>query len=328
MKRNSSLVEYPSSDDEPLSPPSDAQPPPPVKKLKKLPTLGDHLQPQAPVDNPALHQGRRRTAPHVEGQFAAYVYVPFTIAKRSQLFILLSRIYTTAKLLVPSLHPIGFEESSILGSGSEPVSPDSTDTSIELHISLTRPTYLRAHQREEFKRAVRSICKTRRKFSASFATFSELTNDERTRIFLTLEIGAGHDEFKSLVQELAPTLRAIRQKEFYDDPRFHVSIAWALLDGPEVPRPSLTQNDKPSESPQPSVLSHDTPTGSQSPGNTATPTSSTSEFPTIPCFPPSLVPQLQAEFCGELVRRGMGTFEAEEVHVRIGKEVSRWKLPG
>jgi hypothetical protein len=28
----------------------------------------------------------------------------------------------------------------------------------------------------------------------SFTTFSELTNDERTRVFLAVEIGAGHHE--------------------------------------------------------------------------------------------------------------------------------------
>ncbi|PIL27262.1 hypothetical protein GSI_10407 [Ganoderma sinense ZZ0214-1] len=285
MKRNSNscLVDYPSSDED-QSPPPIAQSPP-IKKRKNLPAIGDHLQPDAPVDNPALHLGRRRTTPHVEGQFAAYVYVPLLISKQSQLYPLLTRIYATAKLLVPSLHPIGFEEEQILNSGSESLSSGSSDASIELHISLTRPTYLRAHQREEFKRAL-----------------------------------------KSLVQNLAPALRAIRQKEFYDDPRFHASIAWALLEGPKAPRSPITQNDIPSESSQPSVLSHDAPAASQSPGGSTILTSIAPEFPTIPCFPPSLIPQLQAEFCSELVRRSVGTFEAEEVHVRIGKEISKWRL--
>ena len=31
-------------------------------------------------------------------------------------------------------------------------------------------------------------------FTASFATLSELVNDEKTRTFLTFEVGAGHDE--------------------------------------------------------------------------------------------------------------------------------------
>ena len=176
------------------------------------------MQPQIPIDDPALHQGRRRTTPHVEGQFAAYVYVPLLIPKQSQLYTLLMRMYAAAKLLVPSLNPIGFEEPAILPPNlAESGSSDSTGTSIELHISLTRPTYLRAHQREEFRGVVRSLARTRRRwayhppvvgsapyldhrsrFSASFATISELTNDERTRTFLTLEIGAGHDEVRLL----------------------------------------------------------------------------------------------------------------------------------
>ena len=31
-------------------------------------------------------------------------------------------------------------------------------------------------------------------FDASFATFSELQNDEKTRTFLTIEVGGGHNE--------------------------------------------------------------------------------------------------------------------------------------
>jgi hypothetical protein len=33
-----------------------------------------------------------------------------------------------------------------------------------------------------------------RRFMVSFAAFSELTNDEKTRTFLAVEIGAGHHE--------------------------------------------------------------------------------------------------------------------------------------
>jgi len=97
-----------------------------------------------------------------------------------------------------------------------------------LHISLSRPTYLRAHQREQFKRAVKGVATRFSPFSASFSTFSELTNDEQTRTFLAMEIGAGHAELAALTEALTPALRAVRQKEFYDDPRFHASVAWAL----------------------------------------------------------------------------------------------------
>jgi len=33
-------------------------------------------------------------------------------------------------------------------------------------------------------------------FKVSFAVFSEMTNDERTRTFLTMEVGAGHHEVR------------------------------------------------------------------------------------------------------------------------------------
>jgi hypothetical protein len=37
------------------------------------------------------------------------------------------------------------------------------------------------------------------RFVASFAAFSDLTNDERTRTFLCMEIGAGHREVSSFL---------------------------------------------------------------------------------------------------------------------------------
>jgi hypothetical protein len=39
-------------------------------------------------------------------------------------------------------------------------------------------------------------------------------------------------QLRQLSESLIPTLRAIRQQEFYPEPRFHASIAWALLDRP------------------------------------------------------------------------------------------------
>ncbi len=114
------------------------------------------------MDNPALHQGRQRTTPHVEGQFAAHVYIPVTVSKKSRLFGLLSRIFSAAQESVPILHPIGFTKADADAAREGPSNSD--DGHVELHISLTRPTYLRAHQREEFRRAIQAIARTRVKF--------------------------------------------------------------------------------------------------------------------------------------------------------------------
>ena len=104
-----------------------------------------------------------RNSPHVEGQFAAYVYVPVVISKKSRMFSILSRIYFAAKESVPTLHPIGLTEADMAKSNGEGPSSASDDGQVELHVSLTRPTYLRAHQREEFKRAVRTAARTNAK---------------------------------------------------------------------------------------------------------------------------------------------------------------------
>jgi U6 snRNA phosphodiesterase len=194
-----------------------------TSQSRKLPSLSLSLQPPTPIDNPALHQGRTRTSPHVEGQFAAYVYVPVFIDTRSALGKLLDDVVKEARELVPDLWDVGF-----LDVNEEGVADAELDGKRkkkkgerELHVSLSRPTYLRAHQRDELKRAVKTLAKNhppyvfihsffshqfrstcvgnifRHRFKSSFATFSELTNDERTRTFLTLEIGAGHHEVSS-----------------------------------------------------------------------------------------------------------------------------------
>lgn len=107
---------------------------------RKLPALSASLTVPTPVDDPALHQGRVRTVPHVEGQYAMYIYVPLALHHGDALYTLVEDALTLARTHVPSLYPIGGQERGR-----------------ELHISLSRPLFLRAHQREEFKCAIRQV---------------------------------------------------------------------------------------------------------------------------------------------------------------------------
>lgn len=112
-------------------------------QTRKLPPISSSILPPTPIDDPALHQGRIRTTPHVEGQFATHVYVSLPLSHQSSLYKLVQEIFLDAKAAVPSLHEIW---------------PDrDTCKHPELHISLSRPIFLRAHQREELKRSVKSI---------------------------------------------------------------------------------------------------------------------------------------------------------------------------
>ncbi|KAI0262432.1 hypothetical protein BC834DRAFT_828908 [Gloeopeniophorella convolvens] len=268
---------------------------PPATKKRKLPALVAHLTPAVPVDDPSKHQGRARTTPHVEGQWASYVYVPIVL--RGPLRGIVERAVAIARGEAPSVRLLGTDQGR-----------DDVASLRELHVSLTRPFFLRPHQKEEMKQAVRRVAKDHAPFTASFAAFSDLTNDERTRTFLCLEVGAGHQELRTLSNALTPSLLSFRQKEYYEQPRFHSSFAWTLLDTSiQKPIPSIPSSD-------PAL-----PEGLTD-GRTAS-------FPTIPHLPENIVPALNAEL-GARLGGSAGAIEVEKVSIRIGKDVFTWELAG
>ncbi|KAF8501369.1 hypothetical protein F5888DRAFT_1904723 [Russula emetica] len=151
----------------------------------------------------------------------------------------------------------------------------------ELHVSLTRPFFLRTYQREEMKCAVRDAANAHPPFVASFAAFSDLTNDEQTQDFLCMEIGAGHQELRALSDVLALTLRSFRQKEDYERPHFNASFTWVLLDRPtQRSPPAQTAEDS---EPLPIAAPLEDPASEN-----------TNSFPTIPHLPENIIPALNA----------------------------------
>ncbi|KAF7365454.1 U6 snRNA phosphodiesterase [Mycena venus] len=301
MKRDSALVAYSSSDESE----SDSLTPPPKKR--KLPVLSATLVGPLHVDDPSLHQGRTRTTPHIDGQFAAHIYISVPLDRDSTLFKLLCKILESAKTMTPTLH--NFWSAS-------------KDNEPELHISLSRPIYLRAHQREDLKRTVKLIAEKTRPFTASFARISELVNDEATRIFLALEIGAGHHELTTLTTSLMPTLRAVRQQEFYASPRFHASFGWALLGRhASSPNPDNATN---SNADRPPIASTSIKSDSSNSSASLVP----DEHPKITEFPPALLPTLNEQYGPSLTGSTAKSFDISEISIKIGKEVSRWCLNG
>ncbi|KIJ54880.1 hypothetical protein M422DRAFT_775091 [Sphaerobolus stellatus SS14] len=270
-------------------------------KKRKLPALSTSFIPTTPVSDPTKHQGRIRTNPHVEGQFASYVYIPVPIESGSTLSRIIAKSLKEAQDVVPSIYPIVPE---MLSSAKD------TD-SLELHISLTRPVYLRHHQRDAFRDAVRKVAVSNSTFTASFATFATFDNDEKTRAFVALEVGAGHSELYRLTEALTPILRSLYQKEYYVEPRFHASFAWALLK-------SGVENE--SEHTPASLGDTDIQRVQTEPNN------ETFKFPTMPQFPPELSISL-TERLGERLRLA-GSFDVTEIKVRIGKDIRSYTLQG
>ncbi|KAL1748358.1 hypothetical protein HDZ31DRAFT_79715 [Schizophyllum fasciatum] len=281
---------------------------PPAARRRKLPSLASSLSGPAHVDDPAQHQGRVRTVPHVEGQWACHVYVPVTLKPRSTIRGVLEGTLRSAK--------DGVQRDT--GMDALRTFWDAETPKPELHISLSRPIFVRTHQREELKREVRRVAKLTSPFTTSFTSFSVLTNDENTRTFLAVDVGAGHQELSAMTAKLTPFLRSIRQQEYYSDPKYHASIGWALLDtgstrsstaGPTDRTPATTPPDVPGIGPAP-------PPGA-SPGPS---------FPSITAFPDAVVDMLNAEYGRRIVK--VGAVEVGRVCVKIGKEVSSWALEG
>jgi hypothetical protein len=81
--------------------------------------------------------------------------VPVFVDARSALGKLLDKVTTDARELVPGLWDVGFLE---VDGGDAELSWKKEGR--ELHLSLSRPIYIRAHQREELKRAVKMLAKS------------------------------------------------------------------------------------------------------------------------------------------------------------------------
>lgn len=117
---------------------------------RKLPKVSARLISLEPIDDPSKHQGRIRTQPHVEGQFASYVYVPVNIGVDGirELSKIIKQALDILTQSEPLIHPIieDFERS---------VRDETCDC--ELHISLSRPIYLFHQQREILKQSVKTV---------------------------------------------------------------------------------------------------------------------------------------------------------------------------
>jgi hypothetical protein len=117
-------------------------------------------------------------------------------------------------------------------------------------------------------------------------------------------------KLRALSDALAPTLRSFRQKEYYEQPRFHASFAWVLLDRPTQPPPERSEP----------TLPVDTPLEDPSSENT-------NSFPTVPRLHENIIPALNAELDSHL-KSTAGIFDVGEVRIRIGKDVFSWALSG
>ncbi|KAI3547945.1 hypothetical protein CABS01_13895 [Colletotrichum abscissum] len=188
----------------------------------------------ATADNPALHQGRKRTIPHIVGNWPSHVYVEWhpSADQHSLLTALLDEI---APLLGTR------ELTSLLTSD--------LNAPLPLHISLSRPLSLTAAQKDAFLSALTSsLSSATGEFSLSPRGLGFFKSPDSDRAFLVLRVAcpAASSQGDTSTTGSNPQLRTLLNKcndvavrfghpplyqahatELVDD-AFHVSIGWAF----------------------------------------------------------------------------------------------------
>jgi U6 snRNA phosphodiesterase len=143
------------------------------------------------------------------------------------------------------------------------------------------------------------------------------------------------EKFRSMCETLNKSLRDIRQTAFYDNPRFHASIAWALLERAcaHTKPPTLNHVETKELQQQPSAASgvgsgsSDLTTRGVLPQAAKVNNDDDNEpFPSVAAIPASLAASLNSKFEIRMASPHVGSFEVEKLSIKIGKDVFSWNL--
>ncbi|XP_061677930.1 U6 snRNA phosphodiesterase 1 isoform X2 [Syngnathoides biaculeatus] len=100
----------------------------------------------------------------------------------------------------------------------------------EFHLSLSQTVILRHHWIQPFIQGLKAGLAPCKRFVCSAPRLNVYNNAEKTRTFLGMEVVTGHAELINLVRVVDRTLKDYRLDTFYQDPSFHVSLAWCVGD--------------------------------------------------------------------------------------------------
>ncbi|XP_042352562.1 U6 snRNA phosphodiesterase [Plectropomus leopardus] len=166
------------------------------------------------TEDSSLHGGRLRSFKHERGNWATYVYFPYHPEEEF------------GELLEELL--------SLAGARGVVLTPQE-----EFHLSLSQTVVLRHHWIQPFTRSLRAGLVHCKRFACSAGRLKVYCNAERTRTFLGMEVSTGHAQLLDLVQVVDRTMTEFHLDTFYEDPSFHVSLAWCVGDLTEKMKGSI-----------------------------------------------------------------------------------------
>ncbi|XP_075549240.1 U6 snRNA phosphodiesterase 1 [Dermacentor variabilis] len=159
----------------------------------------DRTDPFAWEDDKSRHDGRVRTFAHEPGAWASYVFV--SGAKQSETQSLISLLCQDVDFLKPQ-------------------QPSTC------HVSLSRTVKLRHHWIQPMVESLKAVTAPYCRFVIRFGSLDVYTNAEKTRTFLSLKVHKGVEHLIRIVAEVDSCLKEYDLPIFYEEPSFHMSIAW------------------------------------------------------------------------------------------------------
>uniref|UniRef100_UPI00358EF3FB U6 snRNA phosphodiesterase 1 isoform X1 n=2 Tax=Myxine glutinosa TaxID=7769 RepID=UPI00358EF3FB len=159
---------------------------------------------KGPADDPGLHEGRVRSFAHERGNWATHVHL--SCAGGEDLNEFVDRLLDVTATLGHFSRQDGF------------------------HVSLSHTVVLRHHWIAPFVESLRELLHSFSRFSFVANKVNIYTNEERTRTFLGLAVTGGNNQLENLVTEVNEALHEFRLPSFYEEPSFHVTLAWCIGD--------------------------------------------------------------------------------------------------
>ncbi|TQS33654.1 hypothetical protein Golomagni_05992 [Golovinomyces magnicellulatus] len=171
-------------------------------------------------DDPSLHNGKKRSCPHIVGNWPSHIYVEC----RYQFSSLEGHPSTTERELLNKLIlEIGATDST---HGIKTLLASDLDSPLPLHISLSRPIQITTDEKELLMTSLRRSIESSGvpPFQISFKNLAWVANSERSRWFLVLRVSRPDgDELQRLLNISNATVRKTGQLPLYAsaNPTFH-----------------------------------------------------------------------------------------------------------
>ncbi|ELU10712.1 hypothetical protein CAPTEDRAFT_226950 [Capitella teleta] len=157
---------------------------------------------EEPTDNPDHHDGRIRSFGHERGNWASHVFIATDASDQLR--------QLTCELL-KSL-------------------PGEFRCMEDFHLSLSKTFIVRHHWIKDLLSSLKKQLASCQRCCLCFQGVDFLVNEEGTRTFMVLKTCSGFNILTQYVASVDAALSEYKLPAYYQDPSFHISLAWALGD--------------------------------------------------------------------------------------------------